>query len=161
MQEKITLRDRDFIQLALKLSGKSIRKKIAVGGPFGAIIVKNNSVVGIGYNRVLQNHDPTAHGEIIALRDACRKLKTHDLSQCILYTSCCPCPMCLAASRWANIKKIYYAASSNDAAKIGFRDHALYKFFTKPNTGIQIKAMAKTASCLMQQWQQKFSQNTY
>lgn len=98
------------------------------GGPFGAVVVKNDKIVGKGHNRVLINHDPTCHAEIEAIRDACKNLNTHDLTGCTLYTSCYPCPMCLSAIIWANIKKVYYGNTAKDAADIGFRDDFIYKF---------------------------------
>ena len=98
------------------------------GGPFGAVIVKDDKIVGKGHNRVLINHDPTCHAEIEAIRDACKNLNTHDLTDCTLYTSCYPCPMCLSAIIWANIKKVYYGNTAKDAADIGFRDDFIYKF---------------------------------
>ena len=98
------------------------------GGPFGAVIVKDDRIVGKGHNRVLINHDPTCHAEIEAIRDACKNLNTHDLTGCTLYTSCYPCPMCLSAIIWANIKKVYYGNTAKDAADIGFRDDFIYKF---------------------------------
>ncbi len=98
------------------------------GGPFGAVIVKDDKIVGKGHNRVLINHDPTCHAEIEAIRDACKNLNTHDLTGCTLYTSCYPCPMCLSAIIWANIKKVYYGNTAKDAADIGFRDDFIYKF---------------------------------
>lgn len=98
------------------------------GGPFGAVIVKDDKIVGKGHNRVLINHDPSCHAEIEAIRDACKNLNTHDLTGCTLYTSCYPCPMCLSAIIWANIKKVYYGNTAKDAADIGFRDDFIYKF---------------------------------
>ena len=98
------------------------------GGPFGAVVVKDDKIVGKGHNRVLINHDPTCHAEIEAIRDACKNLNTHDLTDCTLYTSCYPCPMCLSAIIWANIKKVYYGNTAKDAADIGFRDDFIYKF---------------------------------
>ena len=95
------------------------------GGPFGCVIVKNGRIVGRGHNTVLADHDATAHGEINAIRDAGVKMGTHDLSECILYTTGEPCPMCLYASRWAKIGKIYYGCTIKDNASIGFRDEAL------------------------------------
>ena len=96
------------------------------GGPFGAIVVKNNKVIGKGRNMVLKNNDPTCHAEIEAIREACRNLGNYDLSGCELYASSYPCPMCLGAIIWANIKKVYYANSAEDAGAIGFRDDYIY-----------------------------------
>lgn len=98
------------------------------GGPFGAVVVKDGAIVGRGHNRVLAKHDPTCHGEIEAIRDACAKLGTHDLTGCELYTSCYPCPMCLSATIWANIRVIYYGNTAKDADEIGFRDDIIYDF---------------------------------
>ena len=98
------------------------------GGPFGAIVVKNNVVIGRGRNMVLKNNDPTCHAEIEAIREACRNLGNYDLSGCELYASSYPCPMCLGAIIWANIKKVYYANSAEDAGAIGFRDDYIYDF---------------------------------
>ena len=99
------------------------------GGPFGAVITdKEGNIIAKGNNMVLKNNDPTAHAEITVIRDACQKLNTYDLSGYILYTSCEPCPMCLSAIIWANIKKCYYGNDRKDAAWIGFRDDAIYNF---------------------------------
>lgn len=99
-----------------------------VGGPFGAVIYKNGKIVGRGVNRVIGNNDPTAHAEIEAIRNACRNLKTHNLEGCVIYATGFPCPMCMSAIIWANIKKVYYSADYKDAENIGFRDNLVYKF---------------------------------
>ena len=101
------------------------------GGPFGAVVVKDGAIIGRGRNRVLSRHDPTFHAEIEAIRAACQALLTHDLSGCVLYTSCYPCPMCLSAAIWANIKTVYYGNTAQDAAAIGFRDDFIYRFIEK------------------------------
>ena len=98
------------------------------GGPFGAIVVKEDKIVGKGHNKVLKNNDPTCHAEVEAIREACRNLGTYDLTGCELYASSYPCPMCLGAIIWANIKKVYYANSAEDAGAIGFRDDYIYDF---------------------------------
>lgn len=104
------------------------------GGPFGATIIdKYGNIVANGNNKVLKENDPTAHAEIVAIREACKKLNTYDLSDCILYTSCEPCPMCLSAIIWANIKTVYYGCTKNDAGKIGFRDDDIYDFIKGKN----------------------------
>ena len=97
------------------------------GGPFAALIVKNNKIIGIGQNSVTSNNDPTAHGEIMAIRDACKKLDNFTLAGCTIYTSCEPCPMCLSAIYWARLDKIYYGNTKEDAANIGFSDDFIYK----------------------------------
>lgn len=102
------------------------------GGPFGAVIVKDGKIISRGHNQVLKKNDPTAHAEVEAIREAGKILNTNDLSECILYTSCYPCPMCLAASIWANIKTIYYGNTREDAANIGFRDNYLYEILNDP-----------------------------
>jgi len=102
------------------------------GGPFGAIVVRNGRMVGRGWNRVTSTNDPTAHAEVSAIRDACKKLKTFQLGDCELYTSCEPCPMCLAAIYWARLKKVYYANTRKDAAKIAFDDDWLYHEVAAP-----------------------------
>lgn len=107
------------------------------GGPFGAVITdKEGNIISVSNNQVLKNNDPTAHAEIQAIREACKKLRTYDLSNCILYTSCEPCPMCLSAIIWANISKIYYGCDKKDAANIGFRDDMIYEYFNDKNESI-------------------------
>ena len=99
-----------------------------VGGPFGACIVKDGKIIGKGSNHVLCNIDPTAHAEIMAIRDACKNINSYDLSGCELYTSCYPCPMCLSAIIWSNIKMVYYGNTKEDAQNIGFRDDYIYNY---------------------------------
>lgn len=107
------------------------------GGPFGAVIVdKEGNVIAKANNRVLIDHDPTAHAEINAIRLACQKLKTYDLQDYILYTSCEPCPMCLSAIIWSNIQKVYFGCTKKDAANIGFRDDMIYEYFSGKHTTI-------------------------
>lgn len=96
------------------------------GGPFGAIIVKDGKIVGFGKNSVTTSNDPTAHAEVMAIRDACQNLNTFQLDDCEIYTSCEPCPMCLGAIYWARLNKIFYAATQHDAAQIGFDDNFIY-----------------------------------
>lgn len=98
------------------------------GGPFGSVVVRAGHVLAAAHNQVLENHDPTAHGEIMAIRQACTKLGSHDLIGCVLYTNAYPCPMCLSAIIWANIKTVYYGNTAQDAAAIGFRDDYLYHY---------------------------------
>lgn len=98
------------------------------GGPFGACIVKDGKIIGRGSNHVLAHNDPTAHAEVMAIRDACQNIGSYDLSGCEVYSSCYPCPMCLSAIIWANIKTVYYGNTKEDAAKIGFRDDFIYDY---------------------------------
>ena len=106
------------------------------GGPFGAVIVKNGVIIGRGSNNVIKNNDPTAHAEIEAIRDACKNIKSYDLTGCSIYTTCYPCPMCLSAIIWANIKKVYYGNTKEDAASIEFRDEFIYDYIDKLSKGI-------------------------
>lgn len=102
------------------------------GGPFGAVIVRGNEIVGEGWNRVTSTNDPTAHAEVSAIRDACKKLGSFLLRECTLYTNCEPCPMCLAASYWARLDGIYYSSLRGAAAEIGFDDALIYEEIPKP-----------------------------
>ena len=114
------------MKIAKELANENL--KTNAGGPFGACIVKDGQIIGKGSNHVLANNDPTAHAEVMAIRDACKNINSYDLSDCELYTSCYPCPMCLSAIIWANIKKVYYGNTKEDAADIGFRDDFIYNF---------------------------------
>lgn len=97
------------------------------GGPFGAVVVnKNGKIIGVGHNKVLKNNDPTAHAEVMAIRDACKTLNTYDLTDCKIYSTSEPCPMCLSAIIWSNIKEIYYGNDRREVSKIGFRDDLIY-----------------------------------
>ena len=116
----------EYMKIAKELSDDNL--KTNAGGPFGACIVKNGEIIGKGSNHVLINNDPTAHAEIMAIRDACKNINSYDLSGAELYTSCYPCPMCLSAVIWSNIKKVYYGNTKEDAANIGFRDDLIYNF---------------------------------
>lgn len=116
----------EFMEVAIDLSDDNFDKNY--GGPFGACVVKDGKIIGKGINRVIKDNDPTAHAEIVAIRNACKSVKSYDLSGCELYTSCYPCPMCLSAIIWANIKKVYYGNTKEDAADIGFRDDAIYDY---------------------------------
>lgn len=105
------------------------------GGPFGAVIVKDNEVIAVASNTTLKDNDPTAHAEINAIREAGQKLKTYDLTGCTLYATGYPCPMCLSAIIWANIKEVYYGTNLKDAEEIGFRDDFIYNFIRNDNQG--------------------------
>ena len=118
-----------YMKIAKELSDDNLKTK--VGGPFGACIVKDGVVIGKGSNHVIINNDPTAHAEIMAIRDACKNINTYDLSGCELYTSCYPCPMCLSAIIWSNIKIVYYGNTKEDADRIGFRDDFIYNYISK------------------------------
>lgn len=113
-----------FMRMAIRLSEKNVIH--AVGGPFGAVIVRDGILITKSTNEVTLKNDPTAHAEISAIRKACKKLNTYDLSGCIIYTSCEPCPMCLSAIYWAKIDTVYYANTKENAASIGFDDQFIY-----------------------------------
>ena len=124
--------DKKFMQMAIELAYEGMRNN--EGGPFGAIIIKNHTIIGQGYNRVTSSNDPTAHAEIVAIRDACKNLGNFQLTDCILYTSCEPCPMCLGAVYWARLARIFYGCSHVDVANIDFDDDLIYKELTVPMT---------------------------
>lgn len=114
-----------FMQVAIEEAKKGISHHH--GGPFGAVVVKDGEIVGKGHNEVVKNEDPTCHGEIMAIKDACKNLCSFDLSGCEIYTTGYPCPMCFGAIRWANIEKIYYGCTIADTEEIGFRDKEFYE----------------------------------
>ncbi|KRM14247.1 guanine deaminase [Companilactobacillus nantensis DSM 16982] len=126
--------EKKYMQLAANEALKNVGTQ--EGGPFGTVIVKDDMVVAQGRNHVLSSNDPTAHGEIYTIRKACAKLGTYDLSDCELYTNAYPCPMCLGAIIWANIKTCYYGNTAADAKAIGFRDDNIYQFL---NDGLKDK----------------------
>ena len=120
-----------FMKIAKDLADENLETNN--GGPFGACIVKDGYIIGIGNNQVLKTNDPTAHAEINAIRDASKNINSYDLSGCELYTTCYPCPMCLSAIIWANIKTVYYGNTKEDAESIGFRDDFIYNFIKEGN----------------------------
>lgn len=119
-----------FMQRAVELARKGMQS--GAGGPFGAVVVRDGKIIGEGWNRVLANNDPTAHGEIVAIRDACQKNDSFSLENCEIYTTGQPCPMCLGAIHWARIGAIYYGFSIADAAEIGFDDTEFFRQFSLP-----------------------------
>jgi len=119
-----------FMERAIELAIENVNS--GKGGPFGAVVVCDGRIIGEGTNVVTSTNDPTAHAEITAIREACRKLRTFQLSECEIYTSCEPCPMCLGAIYWARPKAVYFAASATDAAKAGFDDHFIYEQLQLP-----------------------------
>ena len=115
-----------YMKIVKELSEENL--KTNNGGPFGACIVKDDKIIGKGVNHVLKDNDPTAHAEIVAIREACKEINSYDLSDCTLYTSCYPCPMCLSEIIWSNIKVVYYGNTKKDASDIGFRDEVIYNY---------------------------------
>ncbi len=145
-----------FMDLALNLAARHMRA--GTGGPFGAIIVHQDIVIGRGWNQVTSGNDPTAHAEISAIRDACHQRSTFSLAGSVIYTTCEPCPMCLAAIWWARIDTIYYASTRDDAAQIGFDDAALYQEISLPLHQRQlplIQQPSDKAAQLMREWTEK------
>lgn len=126
---KITEEDTRFMNMAADLAEKNIDEK---GGPFAAIIVRNGKIIATGVNRVTANNDPTAHAEINAIRSACLKEENFKLTNCVIYSTCEPCPMCLSALYWAGISRIYYGNSQDDAEAINFSDKFIYKELNTP-----------------------------
>ena len=121
---RITNKDKEYMREAIRLADESVKNG---GGPFGAVIVKDGEIVAGSANSVTRDNDPTAHAEVNTIRQACKKLGTFDLSDCVIYTSCEPCPMCLGAIYWARIKKVFYGNTKKDAAEINFADDFIYK----------------------------------
>lgn len=129
MNKDLTLRE--LGESAINLAVQNV---LDGGGPFGAIVVKDGKIIGSGANSVTTTNDPTAHAEVIAIRNACKVLNDFQLTDCILITSCEPCPMCLGASYWARVKAVYYIASKDDAAKAGFDDSFIYRELDLPHS---------------------------
>ena len=150
-----------FMRLAIK---KSLESVDTGGGPFGAVVVKDGEVVAVASNSVTLDNDPTAHAEVNAIRMACKKLGTFDLSGCEIYASCEPCPMCLASIYWARIGKLYYANTKVDADKIGFSDSFIYEEFAKPESERSIKVvkmLRNEAIKAFENWKNKEDKTEY
>jgi tRNA(Arg) A34 adenosine deaminase TadA len=128
-----------FMARAIQLSIDGVHS--GRGGPFGAVIVRNREIIAEGVNQVTSTNDPTAHAEILAIRQACKKLGVFELKDCELYTSCEPCPMCLGAIYWARLSRIYYANTAQDAAWIGFDDSSIYRELQVPHSSRRIPAI--------------------
>ncbi len=145
-----------FMRAAIRLSINMMR--CGKGGPFGAVVVKAGKIVGRGCNEVTSSNDPTAHAEIVAIRDACHRLKTFDLEGCELYTSCEPCPMCLSAIYWARIQMVFYGNTRKDAAKIAFDDDFIYREVALPirKRSLKMKRLLRNEALkAFAEWQQK------
>jgi tRNA(Arg) A34 adenosine deaminase TadA len=135
----MTKKNEYFMRRAISLAQKGIDSNS--GGPFGAVVVKNGEIVGEGCNRVTSTNDPTAHAEVVAIRNACKNLDSFQLDDCVLYASCEPCPMCLGAIYWARPAGIYIACTREDAANIGFDDQFIYQEIEKEVAQRQIKTV--------------------
>lgn len=155
-------REEKYMQEAIALADRAINNN--EGGPFGCVIVKDDNIVGRGNNKVTSNNDPTAHAEIVAIREACKNLGTFQLEGCELYTSCEPCPMCLGAIYWARPEVIYYANSKEDAKEAGFDDSMIYeemKCDLKDRKIPIIRIDAKNAKDAFEKWEDKNDRKIY
>ena len=155
-------REEKFMLEAIKLSKTGSDN--GEGGPFGCVIVKDDEIVGRGNNKVLATNDPTAHAEVVAIRDACKNLGAFQLEGCEVYTSCEPCPMCLGAIYWARPKVIYYANTRQDAAAIGFDDSMIYEECSKPLNERKISMIAvehDEAAKVFAEWKEKDDKRVY
>jgi guanine deaminase len=151
-----------FMKLAKNEAEKNL--KMNSGGPFGAVIVKGGKVIAKARNMVLETNDPTAHAEINVIRIASKKLKRFNLSDCVLYSSCKPCPMCLSAIYWARIKKVYFGCTSKDAEKIGFDDNVIYNFLNGKFKEKKFELIKlDTMNCLdvFKKWEKKEDKKLY
>ncbi|HAQ39341.1 MAG TPA: nucleoside deaminase [Saprospiraceae bacterium] len=151
-----------FMKMAIDLAKENILGP--VGGPFGAVIVRNGVVIGKGVNKVTANHDPTAHAEVEAIRDACKNLGTFQLDGCVIYSSCEPCPMCLGAIYWARPDAIYYASDREDAASAEFDDSFIYLEITKDPSSRKIptrQIMRKESLEIFDEWMKKSNKKKY
>ena len=148
--------DKKFMLRAIELARLGVETN--AGGPFGCVVVKNGEIVGEGNNRVTSTNDPTAHAEVIAIREACKSLNTFQLDGCMIYTSCEPCPMCIGAIYWARPAKVFYACTRDDAAKIGFDDDFIYEELEKSNAEREMKLqnfMREEALEVFENWSAK------
>jgi tRNA(Arg) A34 adenosine deaminase TadA len=132
-------KNKQFMAEAIELALENVKNN--TGGPFGAVVVKDGKIIGKSSNKVTVNNDPTAHAEIMAIREAAKNLGTFDLSDCDIYSSCEPCPMCLGAIYWARINKLYYAATKEDASKADFDDSFIYSEISKPKTQRKLQSI--------------------
>jgi guanine deaminase len=137
-----------FLREAIRLSVEKMEAN--EGGPFGAVIVKDAQIIGRGWNRVTSTNDPTAHAEVVAIRDACSRLRTFSLAGCEIYSSCEPCPLCLAAIYWSRLDRVYYAATCEDAAAAGFDDRTFYRELALPiaNRSIPMMQSLRDEACV-------------
>ncbi|MDX9883826.1 MAG: nucleoside deaminase [Prolixibacteraceae bacterium] len=151
-----------FMRRAIGLAKEGMNSN--AGGPFGAVIVKNGEIIAEGFNRVISTNDPTAHAEMIAIREACKKLNTFQLNDCEMYTSCEPCPMCMGAIYWARFKKVFFACNREDAARIGFDDRLIYDEIAASLNERQIEfidMLREEATLVFEEWEKKTDATKY
>lgn len=154
--------DKKFMQRAIELAERGMDAN--AGGPFGCVIAKDGEIVGEGCNSVTSTNDPTAHAEIVAIREACQNLGAFQLDGCVFYTSCEPCPMCLGAIYWARPERVYFACTREDAANIGFDDRFIYEELKKANDERHlpiINLMREEALTVFKKWQRKPDKQEY
>ena len=158
----MTEQDKKFMRRAIELAQNGVDSN--VGGPFGAVVVQNGEIVGEGCNQVTSTNDPTAHAEVVAIRNACQNLQNFQLNDCIVYTSCEPCPMCLGAIYWARPAKIFYACNKMDAAEIGFDDQFIYEEIECPIESRQIATinfLREEGLTVFKNWAEKSDKTKY
>jgi tRNA(Arg) A34 adenosine deaminase TadA len=154
--------DKKFMRRAIELAERGMDANS--GGPFGCVIAKDGEIIGEGCNRVTSTNDPTAHAEIIAIREACQKLGAFQLDGCVVYTSCEPCPMCLGAIYWARPERVYFACTREDAANIGFDDRFIYEELEKANNERHLQVinlMREEALAVFNKWATKPDKQEY
>ena len=154
--------DNPFMARAIQLSMDNVLS--GRGGPFGAVVVRNGTIIAEAANQVTSTNDPTAHAEVLAIREACRKLGVFDLEGCEIYTSCEPCPMCLGAIYWARLSRIYFANADADASRIGFDDSLIYRELAQPHSQRKIpmiQMMREEALVGFRAWQEKSDKIVY
>lgn len=154
--------DQDFMREAIRLAFDGMRQN--AGGPFGAVIVREGQIIGKGFNRVIELNDPTAHAEMMAIREACAHLERFELDGCTIYSSCEPCPMCLGAIYWARLDRLVYACRRDDAALIDFDDDHIYRELALPNEERKIpveELLRSEALAAFEEWHDKTDKTKY
>lgn len=158
----MTEQDRTFMKRAIELAKMGVEMNL--GGPFGCVVVKGDVIVGEGNNRVTSTNDPTAHAEMVAIREACKTLDAFQLDGCTIYTSCEPCPMCLGAIYWARPERVFYAGTREDAAAAGFDDELIYEEISKPNEErrqVMVNLLRREAQDAFAEWTAKADKTEY
>jgi len=158
----MTEADKEFMRRAIELAQNGIDAE--AGGPFGAIVVKDGAIIGEGWNQVTSTNDPTAHAEIVAIRAACKKLDSFQLENCVIYTSCEPCPMCLGAIYWARPKQMFFACNREDAARVGFDDDFIYQEIERPIEARRIESinfLREEGLTVFENWANKSDKTEY
>jgi guanine deaminase len=157
MFSEVKMTQDEFMRAAVEEAESGMRKNM--GGPFGAVVVRDGMIVARGHNEVVGTHDPTAHAEIVAIRRAAMALGRFDLSDCEIYSSCEPCPMCFAAVYWARLKKLYFACTRADAEKIGFDDRIIYDIIAGRAENSQFRAVRLITGNYMRPFEEWFSKS--